>query len=106
MVAALAPQEFGWQRVSERQDVLARQAARLKYIAESFHIPVVVTNQATTRFERDMSLQPPPADTAGDDPTGAAAAHGNKDQRRLVLTPALGNTWAHCVNVRLLLRQY
>ena len=41
-----------------------------------FEIPVVVTNQVTTRFGADASD---------------------------ALLPALGNTWSHCVNTRLAL---
>ena len=78
-VAALARQEFGADALIARQDLLAQQAALLKSLAEDFSVPVVVTNQVTTRFAGD----------AGDE--GA-------------LGPALGNTWAHCVNTRLVLK--
>lgn len=57
---------------AQRHDLLAGTAAALKSIADTFHIPVVVTNQVTTTLQ------------AG-------------------LQPALGNTWAHCVNTRLVL---
>jgi RAD51-like protein 1 len=77
-VAALARQEFGADTLIARQDLLAQQAALLKSLAEDFGVPVVVTNQVTTRFARD------------------AADEG-------ALGPALGNTWAHCVNTRLVL---
>ena len=77
-VAALARQEFGHTDMVMRQDLLTQQAAILKSIAEEHSVPVVVTNQVTTRFD-------------GQDESAA-------------LSPALGNTWAHCVNTRLLMQ--
>jgi RAD51-like protein 1 len=75
-VAAVARQEYS--SIVHRQAWLNQQASLLKYIAERFDIPVVVTNQVTTRLADDEKL---PAN----------------------LTPALGNTWSHCVNTRLFL---
>ncbi|EGD80766.1 hypothetical protein PTSG_01354 [Salpingoeca rosetta] len=60
----------------ERRDVLAREATLLKRWAQTYAIPVLVTNQVTTRF---------------DDNQGGDA----------FVTAALGNTWAHSVNTRL-----
>jgi RAD51-like protein 1 len=54
--------------------MLGRQASRLKFLAESFRIPVLVTNQVTT----------------------AVSGGGG-------LTAALGPTWAHAVNTRLIM---
>lgn len=68
-VAALARIEFGAEQLVQRQKVLGQQASRLKFIAESFQIPVLVTNQVTSST--------------------------------LGLTAALGPTWAHAVNTRL-----
>lgn len=58
--------------------MISKQAAILKTISESFDVPVVVTNQVTTRF-------------------GA----GSKQDGALVA--ALGPMWAHAVNTRITL---
>lgn len=46
-VAALARSDYGAGAASlaERQAALSAQAARLKYLAETFGLPVLVTNQ-------------------------------------------------------------
>ena len=52
-VASLVRKEFDSQlgrNMIDRTNLLTRQAAILKYIAEEFAIPVVVTNQITTKF--------------------------------------------------------
>ncbi|GAX80377.1 hypothetical protein CEUSTIGMA_g7816.t1 [Chlamydomonas eustigma] len=83
---------LGDSSIVARQEVIGQVASRLKYLAESFKIPVVVTNQVTTRF------------------SDATTAHGFQQQQQLPstmdqghLTAALGTKWAHCVNVRLVL---
>lgn len=72
-IASLARAEFGSQTMLERQQLLGRQASTLKSLAESFNIPVLVTNQITTQF------------------------HGGNQK----LVPALGPMWAHAVSTRL-----
>ena len=57
------------------------QASRLKYLAEAFRIPILVTNQVTTYI--------------GDGGSGGGSG-GH-------LTAALGTLWAHAVNTRLVL---
>ena len=74
-VAAVARQEYS--SIVHRQQWLNKQASLLKFIAERFDIPVIVTNQVTTTFR---------------------SSSNNSN-----LLPALGNTWSHCVNTRLLL---
>ena len=44
-VAALVRTGYGHQQLVERQEMLGLQAAALKYLAQTFSIPVVVTNQ-------------------------------------------------------------
>ena len=73
-VAAVARQEYS--SIVHRQQWLNKQASLLKFIAERFDIPVIVTNQVTTTFR---------------------SSSNNSN-----LLPALGNTWSHCVNTRLL----
>ena len=58
-----------------------------RYIAESFNIPVLVTNQITTKMSHDQ-------------PDGEL----EEVIERGVVTAALGNSWSHCVNTRLLLQ--
>lgn len=47
-IASLVRIEFGTEQLGQRQKVLGQQASRLKFIAESFQIPVLVTNQVTS----------------------------------------------------------
>ena len=44
-IAALARADLGAASVAERQAALNAQAGRLKYLAETFRMPVLVTNQ-------------------------------------------------------------
>lgn len=87
--AALVRKEYSRHSIVERQRLLAKQAALLKRVAEIFGIPVVVTNQMTTCR---------PVNSASSD-----QVLGPQPER--VLSAALGNTWAHCVNTRLELRK-
>jgi hypothetical protein len=82
--------------------MLGQQAARLKYLAESFRIPVLVTNQVTTAFG---SASERGADFAFQQVDAEGAASASQRGRRLEsqLVAALGTKWAHCVNTRLLL---
>jgi len=83
-IAALARTEFGAQSIAERQRMLGRQASQLKYIAEAFTIPVLVTNQVTTAMGG----------------RGAGAGNGQGEGH---LMAALGPMWAHAVNTRLVM---
>ncbi|KAG1657551.1 hypothetical protein FOA52_005437 [Chlamydomonas sp. UWO 241] len=100
-IAALARAEFGGGGPSggiiERQEMLGSIAVRLKHLAEAFRIPVVVTNQVTTRL------------------AGPATVHAFQHSEQGVLDTAattggyvmaaLGTKWAHCVNVRVVLER-
>ncbi|KAI7845396.1 hypothetical protein COHA_001101 [Chlorella ohadii] len=83
--ACLARADFAPGSLPDRQRMLGQQASRLKYLAEAFQIPVLVTNQVTTRI-------------GGDTGGGAGAQQGQ-------LQAALGTMWAHAVNTRLVLMQ-
>ena len=48
-VAAVARQDFASGSLVQRQQWLNHLASELKYLAEIFHVPVVVTNQVTTK---------------------------------------------------------
>ena len=78
-IAALVRSEFGTNKMAERQKLLGKQASCLKFLAESFKIPILVTNQITTKFE--------------------GSEKGS-------LKAALGPMWAHAVNTRLIMSSY
>ncbi|KAI5075109.1 hypothetical protein GOP47_0009185 [Adiantum capillus-veneris] len=79
-IAALMPSENAQEDLSRKQNVLGHQAGTLKYLAEAFRIPIVVTNQVRMTSNQ-RSLEDP----------------------ELQLTAALGTSWAHSVNIRLIL---
>ncbi|XP_061192488.1 DNA repair protein RAD51 homolog 2-like [Saccostrea echinata] len=90
-IASLVRKEFSsgaGTSLVQRTNFLSRQAALLKYVAEVFCIPVIVTNQITTRFSRQASDQ---------DEESTEFSEG-------YVTVALGNTWSHNVNTRLILQ--
>ena len=74
-IASMFRSEFGNDSVVERQKLVGSAASTLKTLAESFKIPVVVSNQVTTKIEGNQSW----------------------------LAPALGTAWSHAVNTRLTL---
>lgn len=106
-IASLVRKEFD-SRVSrnlnERTALLSKEAAILKYLAETFHIPVVVTNQITTRFVGAGfgAGNPLNSSEAFQDVDGADAEPEEDDGSHV--TAALGNTWSHAVNSRLIVQ--
>ncbi|KAK2170687.1 hypothetical protein LSH36_1g15005 [Paralvinella palmiformis] len=85
-IASLIRKEFdcrSGKNMIARTNLLSREAAILKKIAEDFAIPI------TTRYD-----------------SGSKQTNGGSDD--LVdgsyVTAALGNTWSHCVNTRLILQ--
>lgn len=106
-IASLVRKEFD-SRVSrnlnERTALLSKEAAILKYLAETFHIPVVVTNQITTRFVGAGSGAGNSLNEveALQDVDGADAEPEEEDGSHV--TAALGNTWSHAVNTRLIVQ--
>jgi len=106
-VASLVRKEFD-SRVSrnlnERTALLSKEAAILKCLAETFHIPVVVTNQITTRFVGlgTGAGNPLNSSEAFEDVDGADAEPAGDDGSHV--TAALGNTWSHAVNTRLIVQ--
>jgi RAD51-like protein 1 len=93
-IAALVRSEFGRERLVERQALLGEQAARLKVLAEAFRIPVLVTNQVTTKSGERAAFD---AARSRDVAPGADVD--------AVVSAALGTKWAHDVNLRLALEQ-
>ena len=90
-VASLVRKEFRG-NMAERTDILAREASLLKYLSASFNIPVVVTNQVTTRFDVPVGFEK--SRHKPQDPTPEPAKN--------FVVAALGNTWSHAVNTRLI----
>ena len=82
--------------IVQRQQWLNTQASSLKYIAERFDIPVV-GKFSLTFFQHFSNLSNNPHQTLQTYPVTNQVTPGNNSQ----LLPALGNTWAHCVNTRL-----
>ncbi|KAL3683751.1 hypothetical protein R1sor_001773 [Riccia sorocarpa] len=101
-VAALMQSEFGRDRIFERQELLGQQASMLKFLAESFRMPVIVTNQVRTKG--DNQRVGPTSTTSSHDGLniGASLDFGEVGLENH-LTAALGTKWAHSVNVRLVL---
>ncbi|CAG8462535.1 1646_t:CDS:2 [Ambispora gerdemannii] len=81
----------------ERNNLLVEEAKHLKFLAESFHIPIIVTNQLlVNRYNTDVSsslLLPSYKRTQTYD----------RDSSAVMVTAALGNTWAHSVTTRLII---
>ena len=78
-VASKIRNEFDSTQMQKRQAMLLEQAQTLKQLAERFNIPVLVSNQVTTRV-------------------------GEKVDESFI-TAALGPLWAHAVNTRLVLEK-
>jgi RecA/RadA recombinase len=90
-----------------QSELVARIAQRLKWIAETCDVPVLVTNQVMdARWAQDRHRGGQhvmeTADCFALSDTGAAGAAPVAQLSSWVL-PALGNTWSHCVNVRVAL---
>ncbi|XP_049626409.1 DNA repair protein RAD51 homolog 2 [Suncus etruscus] len=98
-IASVVRKEFDTQlqgNMRERNKFLAREAASLKYLAEEFSIPVILTNQITTHLSGAFASQADlvsPADDLSlcEGPSGSSC-----------MAAALGNTWSHSVNTRLI----
>ncbi|CAI5996271.1 unnamed protein product, partial [Closterium sp. NIES-64] len=86
-IAALVRIDFGADNLIQRQQLLSHQASKLKYLAESFCLPVLVTNHVAAASSSSSSR------------SAGLPAPNEMDGRRA----ALGAKWSHCVNVRLLL---
>lgn len=87
-VASVVRKEFDTTlpgNLATRANLLSEEASTLKYLAHQFNIPVVLTNQITTHFGHGGS------DTPGEEGSG-------------LVTAALGNTWSHTVNTRLIVQ--
>jgi len=88
-VAANIRVEFASDKLRERQQALARQASQLKYLAETFSLTALVTNQVM----------------GGGRGVSATVVDVSRIEDDGELTAALGTAWAHCVNVRVALEE-
>ncbi|XP_027274185.1 DNA repair protein RAD51 homolog 2 isoform X12 [Cricetulus griseus] len=137
-IASVVRKEFDPQlqgNIKERNKFLAKQASLLKYLAEEFSLPVILTNQITThlsgalpsqadlvspaddlslsegkgsvleRLKLDTDIQPPAESwetwllDAGQCSLLEPGTSGSS-----CVVAALGNSWSHCVNTRLILQ--
>uniref|UniRef100_A0A8D0FNV3 DNA repair protein RAD51 homolog 2 n=1 Tax=Strix occidentalis caurina TaxID=311401 RepID=A0A8D0FNV3_STROC len=97
-VASVVRKEFDTKlqgNLAERSNFLARGASVLKYLAEEFSIPVILTNQITTSLSSGLAIQADLVSPADD----LSLSEG-------YVTAALGNTWSHSVNTRLILQYH
>ncbi|KAM6466782.1 DNA repair protein RAD51 homolog 2 isoform 3-T4 [Liasis olivaceus] len=107
-VASVVRKEFDTKRqgnLKERSNLLTKEASILKYLAEEFSIPVILTNQITTWLSDGLAIQ---ADLLSpvDDLSLSEGSSRNGDRESGYVTAALGNTWSHCVNMRLILQYF
>lgn len=79
-IAALAHRDHS-RSIPDRQSLLAKICAVFKFLAESFSVPVVVSNHVTSGMRRTRS--------------------GETDEATVVA--ALGTLWAHGINTRLVM---
>ncbi|XP_054827771.1 DNA repair protein RAD51 homolog 2 isoform X2 [Eublepharis macularius] len=105
-VASVVRKEFDTKlqgNLLERSNLLTREASVLKYLAEEFSIPVILTNQITTWLSNGLAIQADPLSPA-DDFSLSEGCSRNGDGESGYVTAALGNTWSHSVNTRLILQ--
>ncbi|XP_074959229.1 DNA repair protein RAD51 homolog 2 isoform X4 [Phalacrocorax aristotelis] len=106
-VASVVRKEFDTKlqgNLAERSNFLARGASVLKYLAEEFSIPVILTNQITTMLSNGLSIQADLVSPA--DLSLSEGASGSGKRESSCVTAALGNTWSHSVNTRLILQYH
>ncbi|GFS43550.1 DNA repair protein RAD51 homolog 2 [Trichonephila inaurata madagascariensis] len=118
-VASLMRKEFGTDGIDslmERNKILMELAAMLKNLAQTYNLVVFLSNQIASHLVEPNSVPPDdsPDDEEGgitgmytdlDDVPRPVASVPKKQKLQSVNTdhviPALGNTWSHCVNTRL-----
>ena len=81
-----------------KHEMIARQGAALKQIANAASIPVVVTNQVKAAYSGNANRRSWEMRGSLNEASGRRASTS--------VSPALGNTWAHSVNVRIFLENY
>ncbi|XP_045582149.1 DNA repair protein RAD51 homolog 2 isoform X2 [Procambarus clarkii] len=86
-----------------RTNQLASWAAKLKCLAQQLNICVVVTNQVTTQVAK-KELHVTEEIHSLDEEDGELHTGSRERTFSRHVTPALGNTWTHCVNTRFILQ--
>ncbi|KAM9554818.1 DNA repair protein RAD51 homolog 2 isoform 1-T1 [Guaruba guarouba] len=107
-IASVVRKEFDTKlqgNLIERSNFLARGASVLKYLAEEFSMPVILTNQITTSLSNGLSIEADLVSPA-DDLSLSEGASGSGKRESGCVTAALGNTWSHSVNTRLILQYH
>ncbi|XP_044291990.1 DNA repair protein RAD51 homolog 2 isoform X2 [Varanus komodoensis] len=105
-VASVVRKEFDTKlkgNLQERSNLLTKEASILKYLAEEFSIPVILTNQITTWLSDGLAVQTDLLSPA-DDLSLSEGSSRNGDEHSGYVTAALGNTWSHSVNTRIILQ--
>ncbi|KAM6445448.1 DNA repair protein RAD51 homolog 2 [Rhynochetos jubatus] len=108
-VASVVRKEFDTKlqgNLAERSNFLARGASVLKYLAEEFSIPVILTNQITTSLSNGLAMIQADLVSPADDLSLPEGASGSEKREPGHVTAALGNTWSHSVNTRLILQYH
>ncbi|XP_039924110.1 DNA repair protein RAD51 homolog 2 isoform X7 [Hirundo rustica] len=107
-VASVVRKEFDTKlqgNLAERSNFLTRGASVLKYLAEEFSIPVILTNQITTSLSCGPAIRADLVSPADDlSLSEGSSVSGKRDSG--CVTAALGNTWSHSVNTRLILQYH
>ncbi|XP_066177476.1 DNA repair protein RAD51 homolog 2 isoform X3 [Sylvia atricapilla] len=107
-VASVVRKEFDTKlqgNLAERSNFLSRGASVLKYLAEEFSIPVILTNQITTSLSSGPGIRADLVSPADDlSLSEESSVSGKRDSG--CVTAALGNTWSHSVNTRLILQYH
>ncbi|XP_064280336.1 DNA repair protein RAD51 homolog 2 isoform X3 [Passer domesticus] len=107
-VASVVRKEFDTKlqgNLAERSNFLTKGASVLKYLAEEFSIPVILTNQITTALSSGPGVQADLVSPADDlSLSEGSSVSGKRDSG--YVTAALGNTWSHSVNTRLILQYH
>lgn len=100
-IAALLRKEF--ESIVHRQDMLGQLASKLKFIAEEFKTPILVTNHVTVRTRTltdQYRVHRYQEEEEVDQGATSLASTSSSD-----LTAALGIAWWHMVNTRLVFEE-
>jgi RecA/RadA recombinase len=80
--------------VMERSATLFQLAALLKQLSDKFHVPVLVLNQVTTKLRLLTNTMVGTSNNSSSD----TPSHNHSSSSTTTEEPALGLSWAQCVN--------